>query len=457
MKRSIHILYLMYLSALIFTQANAQVTYEYYKNPDKIGSSNPQATEYFIKSFEFIMQWGTEDTDSAIYYMQKAIEEDSLYAIAYASLGHMIKYKAYDGSTVDVDSIGKLAEKALQINPNVGDALTLQSWVYYMDNEYQKAIEVCKKAVEVEPDHRETWLWLGIRYSHVPEKLDSAIMYFMKTIEVDSLFGQPHQKLGWIYLYDLSDYPKAAYHFRQMIYLYENVTPRDERMIGGYEGLALALIKQKKFDDAIDTFNLLLVKCEQSRLHWISNLKSWTYAGLMQAYMGKAQIELYSFLAHNFSNLNNHSEDAGSLENFMREIHYLKSGLEPYSYTDTLNSIQFTYFDEILKNAEENNIILYTVYSKIHMLQDDGEYQDAHTELTGLSERYADNQEIKALLLCLFARNYALQDKADKSVKYLNMAIKEGYSDFGWLKEDRMYEKLKNNAKFKKIESQINQ
>ena len=67
-----------------------QITYDYYSNPDKIGSPYPNATAYFIKSFEFIMQWGSEDTDSAIYYMEKAIEEDSLYAIAYASLVYYI-------------------------------------------------------------------------------------------------------------------------------------------------------------------------------------------------------------------------------------------------------------------------------------------------------------------------------------------------------------------------------
>ena len=58
--------------------AFGQITYGYYADPEKIGSSNPLATEYFIKSFEFVMQWGTEDIDSAILYMQKAIQEDSV-------------------------------------------------------------------------------------------------------------------------------------------------------------------------------------------------------------------------------------------------------------------------------------------------------------------------------------------------------------------------------------------
>ena len=81
MKTQIKSLFAISLILFCTCQAFCQITYEYYKNPEKIGSTNPRATKYFIKSFEFIMQWGEEDTDSAIYYMQKAIEEDSLYAI----------------------------------------------------------------------------------------------------------------------------------------------------------------------------------------------------------------------------------------------------------------------------------------------------------------------------------------------------------------------------------------
>ena len=82
MKTLVKSIILLLFLLLIHQRGNSQITYDYYKNPDKIGSSNPKATEFFIRSFEFIMQWGTEDTDSAIFYMQKAIEEDSLYAIA---------------------------------------------------------------------------------------------------------------------------------------------------------------------------------------------------------------------------------------------------------------------------------------------------------------------------------------------------------------------------------------
>lgn len=457
MQKSIHLLYLMCFPALIFTQVDAQITYEYYKNPDKIGSSNPQATEYFIKSFEFIMQWGTEDTDSAIYYMQKAIEEDSLYAIAYAALGHLIKYKAYDGTTVSVDSIGKLAEKALQINPNVGDALTLQSWICYMDGNYQKAIDVCKKAVKAEPDHRETWLWLAIRYSHIPEKIDSAIIYFEKTIQVDSLFGQPHQKLGWIYIFDKKEYLKAAYHFRRMIHLYEDVEPRDERMILGYAGLGESLLLGKRFDNAIDTFNLLLQKCDKSNLHWVNNLRSWAYSGLIESYMGKANLELNNFIDHNYRAMDKHPDDIGSLHNLVDEIDRLEWSLEEYDHRDTLNKIRFLYYDEILDNANEDYIISSTINSKIRLIQKDKNYPKAQNEIMELLSKYADNKKVKAKLLFLLARNYSYLDNNRKALKYLKLSINEGYNDFTRFKEDPIYIKLKDDPKFKKIESQINQ
>ncbi|MBN2813932.1 MAG: hypothetical protein JXQ80_07625 [Bacteroidales bacterium] len=436
---------------LINQRGNGQITYDYYKNPDKIGSSNPSATQYFIRSFEFIMQWGDEDTDSAIYYMQKAIEEDSLYAIAYASLGHLIKYGGYNGTSIDADSISRLAEKALRINPRCGDAQTLMSWVYYMNNDYQKAIEVCKKAVEAEPDHRETWLWLGVRYAHLPEKIDSAIAAFNKCIEVDPTFGQPHQKLGWIYLYDMLDYQKAAYHFRKMVSLYENIEPRDERMIVGYYGLGESLISMKEWDDAIDTLDLLQKKCDHSSLLWVDNLRSWGYSGLVRAYMGKAETELDSFIAHNMGTLDKHPNDMGITLNVIEEFEGLFYQLKAFNFSDTLKQIRMPLYERVFSNSKDDYEITRAIESKNRSLQENKKYSEANAMLKSLMIRNSGNSEFKSTIYFLMASNYACLEMPNKALKYLDLSIKAGFNDFSRIRSEPSFERLRDNPRFEKV------
>jgi len=427
----------------------SQITYDYYKNPEKIGSSNPKATKYFIKSFEFIMQWGAEDTDSAIFFMQKAIEEDSLYAIAFASLGHMIKYEGYKGTTVDRDSVTKLAAKALKMNPKCGDAHTLMSWVYEMKNENSKAIECCKKAVEAEPDHRETWFWLGVRYSSNPEKIDSAIYAFHKSLEVDSLFGQPHQKLGWIYIYNQPDYHKASYHFRKMIYLFEEINPRDDRLLLGYYGLGEALLHDGKYDNAIDTLNLLLKKCENATILWLDDLKSMTYSGLVRAQMRKAKSDLNKFIALNLGRQDKYPDDIEVTISLIEQFDALSYQLKDYDLTDTLKRVNITLFQKVFDNSNDVFQIGKAITYKCYQYIDEKKYEESNKWLSSLLDKYSERKELVSGIYYCMALNFMMMDDKKHTISYLKKAVNKGYNDFITMKA-QFYE-LAENPEFKKI------
>jgi len=442
-------IYTLIVMILIQSLCSAQITYDYYQNPNKIGSSNPKATAYFIKSFEFIMQWGKEDTDSAIYYIQKSIEEDSLYAIAWATLGHLLRYEGYKGTSVDRDSVNRLAEKAIRINPKCGDAHTLKARVYASDNEYYKAIDECKKAVEVEPNHRETWLWLGVMYSIIPEKTDSAIYAFHKSLEVDSLFGQPHQKLGWIYIYDKPDNQKASYHFRKMVHFYENIKPADERMLLGYYGLSEALVIDKKWDDAIDTLNLLLKKCENATLLWLDRLKLMTYSGLVRAHMGKAKSDLDKFIALNLERQDKYPNDIGITLSIIEEFDVLSFRLLEFDLTDTLKQLRMPLFKRVFNYSNNDDEIIRAIDLKCYLYLDEKKYNESNEELRILLEKYGGKKNIVSAIYYAMARNYMKMDDTKHSISYLKKAVNTGYNDFLTMQAE--FIKFANNQEFKKI------
>jgi tetratricopeptide (TPR) repeat protein len=411
--------------------AFGQITYGYYADPEKIGSSNPLATEYFIKSFEFVMQWGTEDIDSAILYMQKAIQEDSLYAIAYASLGHFLKTYRYDGSTVDLDTLESLAETAINLDPTVADAYTLQSWIYVMNGELEKAINANKKAVEAEPDHRETWFWLGMSYFQV-SKLDSAIYSYNKALEVDPTFGQPHMKLGWLYSStgNTEDIEKAAYHFRKVISLYEDIEPRDERMIQGYQFLGAILISQHKYYAAIDTFNLLLDKTKNTNLHWIKEVQSDAYNGLVDCYLSLAHTEAWNLIDLNMSVLDEDPDDLGKVATVMSRLENLKMSMVKQELNDTLDFLSDSLYELLVTaNSVDLFILLDVINSRFERLWDKEDYEKIGYELGELVQNYCERKDVLGNLYFLWAVNWILQSDEQKTIQYLKMAVDAGYKN----------------------------
>jgi hypothetical protein len=425
----------------------SQITYDYYKNPKKIGSTNPKATKNFIRAFEYIMQWGKEDSDSAIFYLQRAIKEDSIYAIAYASLGHMFLYEGYKGTTVDSDSIQNLAKKALAINPQCGDALTLMARIL-IDKYPDEALEYCRKAVKAEPDHRETWLWLGMMY--LPNSIDSAIFAFNKSLEADSLFGQPHQKLGMIYIYYHPDNKKAAFHYRKMVDLYENIAPRDERMIVGYYGLGQSLALDEQWESAIDTLNLLFQKCENTTLLWVDRLKSMAYPYLIYALRGKAEKEYNNLITLSRKRLDEFPDDAKVSVNMLYDYYDLSNLLNKnYDLADSLEKCMSELVHRVVRQSNDENDIINSIYIETYTLLDSKKYDVALNELNSYLKNYSGRKSITAEIFYVLAIVYQKKDDTKKIFKNLEMAINDGFKDYERIKKD--FVKLKDISEFNKL------
>ena len=425
--------------------ASGQITYDYYKNPEKIGSTtNPQATKSFIKAFEFIMQWGKEDADSAIFYLNKAIEQDSLYAIAYATLGHMMMYKGYDGTHRDFDSIKSLGLKALEINPECGDALTLLARI----TGGKKGLGYARKAVKAEPDHRETWLWLGMSYYDLNP--DSAIYAFNKATEVDPTFGQGHQKLGWLYLTpEKKDYNQAAFHFRKMIDLYENFTPRDNRMVVGYEGLAKALIFSKQWDNAIDTLNILNEKCNEDPLLFTGDLISSANVDLISAYLGKSFSEFEKFDEWQEKRQNEHPNDNSLTVSILSDYVSLSEQMKYVMIVDTLLLKEKVLVQKIIDNNGSRRDLVPALFTEIFTYHNFNKYHEAKEELENLAQELESREDILPFIYYLLAINYDRMGDTKNAVKNLEISFKKGFkkvhmrdTDISETKDTKGYQKI---------------
>lgn len=322
------------------TLASGQSGYNHYKRADRVGSKNEKAFLYFKKAYyDHIWTWTKTGSDSAVYYLQQAIKEDSLYGAAYAFLGHVYKFQTYDGTDGDEFKNQKwYAEKALKLSPKLGDAYTLMATVKWTEGDTVSALNYLRQAVKIEPDHVGNPFWLAWRFAVIPEKRDSAIYYFHQVLKLDPEYGQVYMKLANMYE-SMNKIDSSVHYYKKAIYHYEHVVPRDLRMVSGYFGLAVHLKNEyKNYDSAASTFKTYIHELGASDFMAKDEFLSWSYSLLTECYQQMAKVEMENLIHHNEIRLYGHEDNYDRIYAILENYQYLNvdSINKKYAYPLTL-------------------------------------------------------------------------------------------------------------------------
>lgn len=322
------------------TFASGQSGYNYYKRVDRVGSKNEKAFQYFKKAYyDHIWTWTKTGSDSAVYYLQQAIKEDSLYGAAYAFLGHVYKFQTYDGTDGDEFKNQKwFAEKALKLSPKLGDAYTLMATVKWTEGDTLSALNYLRQAVKIEPDHVGNPFWLAWRFAVLPQKRDSAIYYFHQVLKLDPEYGQVYMKLANMYE-SMNKIDSSVHYYKKAIYHYEHVVPRDLRMVSGYFGLAIHLKNEyKNYDSAASTFKTYIRELRASDFMAKDEFLSWSYSLLAECYQQMAKVEMNNLIQYNESRLKGREDNYDRIYAILENYQYLNvdSINKKYAYPLTL-------------------------------------------------------------------------------------------------------------------------
>ena len=142
------------------------------KEYDKNITTNPKAYEWFMK-FTFIhTREDKADLDSSIFFLKKAIEADSLFAIAHAYLSIAYEQMSFwhDPEAGYLEKAYLEAGKSLYLNPNLAEgymAKAYSSWNMQYRFPHEKVIREFKKALALNPDVYEVYHLMGIVYLHI--------------------------------------------------------------------------------------------------------------------------------------------------------------------------------------------------------------------------------------------------------------------------------------------------
>jgi len=152
-------------------------------------TTNLKALDFYLKG-DFHLKKGTlKEIDTAIFYYNKAIENDSEFAKAYCNLSnaYMRKNISFDPNTKWEEEAYAAAGKALQLNPKLANPHITQAQFYWSESHnfsHEQAINELKIAIEKDPKLSRAYEQLSLVQLHIG-LFNKALKNAQKSIELE--------------------------------------------------------------------------------------------------------------------------------------------------------------------------------------------------------------------------------------------------------------------------------
>jgi TolB-like protein/Tfp pilus assembly protein PilF len=162
---------------------------------DQLGktyTANPEAYQLYLQGRFHWNKRTPEGSDKAIEYFRRAIELDPNYALAYVGLadaysGYIVRDRSY--SKENLLKGRPFAEKALQLDDQLGEAHASLGYILLSDYDFRGAEREFKRAIELNPNYSLAHSPYGILLRNAG-RFDEAIAESRRAVELEPLF--PH-------------------------------------------------------------------------------------------------------------------------------------------------------------------------------------------------------------------------------------------------------------------------
>ena len=193
------------------------------KEIEKIPTENLAALEYFFQGRERLESRNTNAISQATEYFEQAIKLDPGFALAYVGLadsyqlledaGGLSRQEMYERS-------GTALAKAMVIDNELGAAYSSLGGLNWTSGDYDDAIVMFEKAIELAPNYSRAYLWYGSLMIELG-RIDEAISVFEKGTEHDPLSSILNESLGTALEYK-GRFSEALKQFRKAVSIDEN-------------------------------------------------------------------------------------------------------------------------------------------------------------------------------------------------------------------------------------------
>jgi TolB-like protein/Flp pilus assembly protein TadD len=181
-------------------------------------TENLKAFQYYMQGRAYTQRRTREDLLAAIQYDEKALAEDSNYALAYAGLADAYDNLGVRGYIAPLEGRRKAEEaarKALALDENLAEGHVAfgQAYVQFAPSNFSLGDRELRRAIELSPSLAMAHFYLGISLVR-QGRLDESLAEFLKARELDPLSSSIARAVAIPY-YLKRDYARAHELLRQ--------------------------------------------------------------------------------------------------------------------------------------------------------------------------------------------------------------------------------------------------
>ena len=185
----------------ISSEIEAVITPEEAARIEKAPTENLLAYDLFLQGLDRFYEGTGEGLEAAVDLFGKAVEEDPGFARAWADMA--ICLTILDMYRVDkkyTDEIGRLAARAMELDPTLAQSLVAMAMYHITRKEYPQALPYLEEALEYHPNSSMVINILSDFYTrHIPDT-QKYLEYALKGVELD-IASHDAQEAGSIYLH----------------------------------------------------------------------------------------------------------------------------------------------------------------------------------------------------------------------------------------------------------------
>lgn len=183
----------------VASMLKAEVALEEEKRIKQIPTESIAAYDYYLRGRNGLDSQEKQGNQEAIEYLNKALELDPDFALAYAGLGeaYLQRVQRHGSAMTWLDSSVEMAEKAIALNPNLAEAHSTLSLVYYLKGWFSQALLQDRKAVAINPNLPSAIYGLGYDYMVLGD-LAETLRWLRKAVKLDPRDAENHQQIGQI-------------------------------------------------------------------------------------------------------------------------------------------------------------------------------------------------------------------------------------------------------------------
>ncbi len=215
----------------------------------EVATENINAYKYYLMGLSYLIKGSLPEYQrKAQQYFHQAIEEDEIFAAAYAGLAEVLMLGAgmgYRSTTEAIESARAFAEKGYKLNQNLAKTNQALGTIYWHAGDFTRGERILKKAIEIDPSLDFSYAYLAFIYRTIGNH-NKAKEFMKKAIQLNPF--SPIFKVNYMLLFIDAEQYKEAISLADS-YLVDHP---QSNVILFMKGIALTM--QGSYDEAIETY-----------------------------------------------------------------------------------------------------------------------------------------------------------------------------------------------------------